>query len=65
MADNIEDFMHDEHMAELAAQRDAEIETELIAQHHKAINEALATAKKGSTSTVKVAFEHIFHVGDP
>jgi len=55
MADNIEDFIHDDYMDELAAQRDAELETELIAQHHTAINQALAIAKKGSSSTVKVA----------
>jgi len=55
MADNPDDFGRDEYEAEVAAQRDAEIETELIAQHHKAINAALATAKKGSSSTVKVA----------
>ena len=42
-------------MDELAAQRDAELETDLIAQHHTAINQALAIAKKGSSSTVKVA----------
>jgi hypothetical protein len=54
MADNIEDFIHDDYMDELAAQRDAEIETDLIAQHHTAINLALAIAKKGSSSTVKV-----------
>ena len=53
--DNIEDFIRDDYEAEVAAQRDEELETELIAQHHKAINMALATAKKGSSSTVKVA----------
>ena len=46
MADNIEDFIMDDYYAEVAAQRDAELETDLIAQHHTAINQALAIAKK-------------------
>ncbi len=52
--DNIEDFIRDDYEAEVAAQRDAAMDTELIAQHHTAINKALEIGRRGSTSTVKL-----------